>query len=75
MSCFPSFWLYTRLSGRYRKGLKERLGFVPRMRVQDLPESPRIWLHAVSLGEVKVAVPMVRSLKRLIPDCSVILSA
>jgi 3-deoxy-D-manno-octulosonic-acid transferase len=75
ISCFPSFWLYTRLSGRYRKGLKERLGFVPRMRVRHLPESPRIWLHAVSLGEVKVADPIVKSLRKLIPDCSVILSA
>ncbi len=75
VSCFPSFWLYTRLSGRYRKGLKERLGFVPRMRVRHLPEPPRIWLHAVSLGEVKVADPIVKSLRKLIPDCSVILSA
>ena len=75
LSCFPSFWLYTRLSGRHRKGLKERLGFVPRLRVQNLPESPRIWLHAVSLGEVNVAAPIVKSLSELIPDCSFILSA
>jgi 3-deoxy-D-manno-octulosonic-acid transferase len=75
ISCFPSFWLYTRLSGRYRKGLKQRLGFVPRIRAQNLSESPRIWLHAVSLGEVKVAAPMVRSLRKFIPECSVILSA
>ncbi len=45
------------------------------MGVQNLPESPRIWLHAVSLGEVKVAAPMVKSLRKLIPGCSVILSA
>ena len=75
ISCFPSFWLYTRLSGRYRKGLKQRLGFVPRVQGQDLLESPRIWLHAVSLGEVKVAAPMVKSLRKLMPSCSVILSA
>jgi 3-deoxy-D-manno-octulosonic-acid transferase len=45
------------------------------MQAQTLSESPRIWLHAVSLGEMKVAAPMVRSLRKLIPDCSVILSA
>jgi 3-deoxy-D-manno-octulosonic-acid transferase len=56
-------------------GLKERLGFVPRTLVQNLPESPRIWLHAVSLGEVKVAAPIVKSLRKLNPNCSVILSA
>ncbi|NNG07286.1 MAG: 3-deoxy-D-manno-octulosonic acid transferase [Desulfobacteraceae bacterium] len=74
ISCFPPFWLYTRLSGRHRKGLKERLGLVPRRLVQNLPESPRIWLHAVSLGEVKVAAPIVESLRKLIPDCSIFLS-
>lgn len=75
ISCFPSFWLYTRLSGRHRKGLKERLGLVPRTLIQDLPKSPRIWLHAVSLGEVKVAAPIVESLRKRIPNCSILLSA
>ena len=75
ISCLPPFWFYTRLSGRHRKGLKERLGLVPRKLGQNLPESPRIWLHAVSLGEVKVAVPIVESLRKLIPDSSILLSA
>ena len=75
LSCFPPFWLYTRLSGRYRKGLKERLGFLPRTPVQDLSKLPRVWLHAVSLGEVKVAAPIIESLRKLIPGCSIIVSA
>ena len=74
ISCFPPFLIYTRLSGRYRKGLKERLGFVPRALAQDPAGSPRIWIHAVSLGEVKVAGPIIDSLRKLMPDCSVILS-
>ena len=74
LSCFPPFWVYTRLSGRYKKGLHERLGFVPRSLVEDLPGSPRIWIHAVSLGEVKVAAPILESLKMLRSSCSLIVS-
>ncbi len=74
LSCVPAFWIYTRLSGRYRKGFRERLGFVPRALTQRLSGSPRIWIHAVSLGEVKIADPLIRALKRIIPGCSVIIS-
>ncbi len=73
--CYPGFWLYTRLSGRHRKGLRERLGFVSPTLAQHLPGSPRVWLHAVSLGEVKVAAPIIESLRELIPHCSIFLSA
>lgn len=74
LSSFPFFWLYSQLSGRYSRGLKERLGFVPDARVKDLTGFPRIWIHAVSLGEVKVAAPIIESLQGIKPDCSIILS-
>ena len=74
MTAFPPFWIYTRYSGRYRKGLRERLGFVPPDAIADLGASPRIWMHAVSLGEVKVASSIYRALTDLVPKCKVILS-
>lgn len=74
MSCLAPFWIYTRLSGRHGKNLKERLGFVPPEAVQGFSGSPRIWIHAVSLGEVKVAAPIIKSLRRIMPGCSVMLS-
>jgi 3-deoxy-D-manno-octulosonic-acid transferase len=70
----PPFWLYTRLTGRFRRGLKERLGLFP---VQDLRRghaSRRVWTHAASLGEVRVARSIVSRLEKLVPGCSVILS-
>lgn len=74
MSCLPPFFIYTRLSGRYGDNLKERLGYVPAALSKELPGSPRIWIHAVSLGEVRVAAPIIKALRRLIPACSVIVS-
>jgi 3-deoxy-D-manno-octulosonic-acid transferase len=75
ISGLPFFWLYTRLTGRYRRGLGERLGILPRKETQTLTGSPRIWIHAVSLGEVKVAASIVESLTRLLPGCSIIVSS
>ena len=72
--CLPPFWIYTRLSGRYRENLKERLGHVPQKLTQTLSGSPRIWIHAVSLGEVKVAVPIIKALRQILPGCSVMVS-
>jgi 3-deoxy-D-manno-octulosonic-acid transferase len=75
VSVFPFFWLYSGLTGRYRKGLKERLGLLPQGLLQHLTGSPRIWIHAVSLGEVRVAAPIVESLKKRLPDSSIIVSS
>jgi 3-deoxy-D-manno-octulosonic-acid transferase len=72
--CLPPFWVYTHLSGRYRENLKERLGHVPQKLTQSLSGSPRIWIHAVSLGEVKVAAPIIGALRQILPGCSVIVS-
>ena len=72
--CLPPFWIYTRLSGRYRENLKERLGHVPQKLTQTLSGSPRIWIHAVSLGEVKVAAPIIKALRQILPGCSVMVS-
>ena len=71
---FPPFWLYTRLTGRFRDGLGQRLGFYPKSLVAAISGSPRIWIHAASVGEVNGAVAIIESLRRLIPDCGIILS-
>ncbi|MBW2144862.1 MAG: 3-deoxy-D-manno-octulosonic acid transferase [Deltaproteobacteria bacterium] len=70
----PAFWLYTRVTGRYTGHLNERLGFVSPETVQNISGHPRIWIHAASLGEVKVAASIIDALKHLMPDCSLILS-
>ncbi|MFN3683101.1 MAG: 3-deoxy-D-manno-octulosonic acid transferase [Fimbriimonadaceae bacterium] len=43
----------------------------------DLPQKrggPRIWLHAVSVGEVLASLPILRELRSIAPDAEVVLS-
>jgi 3-deoxy-D-manno-octulosonic-acid transferase len=74
VSCFPPFYLYSRLAGRYGDNLEERLGFVPLQVARNLAGSPRIWFHAVSLGEVGAAAPIVKALKDILPGSSILVS-
>ena len=53
----------------YWQGLAERFGFV-----RTLP-SPSIWLHAVSLGEMSAAAPLVRALHARYPQLPLVLTA
>jgi len=71
---FPEFWLYTLLSGRYKDGLKERLGFVPQGVIKGLKDRTRIWIHAVSVGELQVATSVIEAIEDLRPDCAFIVS-
>lgn len=56
---------------RTRVGLRERLGMgcYPRARGR-----PGIWLHAVSVGEVAAAAPVVAQMRRLAPEAGIVLS-
>ena len=71
---FWPFYLYSRITGRYRDGLCQRLGLYPKEHYQNPSGSQRIWVHAVSVGEVRVAVSIIRALIDLIPDCTIVLS-
>jgi 3-deoxy-D-manno-octulosonic-acid transferase len=70
----PYFWIYALITGRYRGHIEERLGFVPENLIERLSGTPRIWIHAVSLGEVKVAAAIIEALNNIMPGCSLILS-
>ncbi len=74
MTMFPAFWVYTRVTGNYHTHLKERLGLIPVENVERITGHPRIWMHAVSLGEVKVAAALISALKPMVPGASFIVS-
>ena len=65
----PAFLVRKVWRGGYPLALRERLGFVPLA-----PGPARLWVHAVSVGEVMAAVPLVQALRRRWPDVEVVVS-
>ncbi len=57
---------------RCRRGVLQRLGLLP-AHLRNL-ESPVIWVHAVSLGEVVAVDPLVKALSKQYPHCSLVVS-
>ena len=67
------FWLLEMVRhGKYRKGLPQRLGKVPRSLRN--PGAPSIWIHAVSVGEVLAVSELVRKLRSEFPQYRVLVS-
>lgn len=55
------YWLFQMLRhGKYRSGLRERFGAVPK---SFRGEGPSIWVHAVSVGEVLAVSELVKGLR------------
>jgi 3-deoxy-D-manno-octulosonic-acid transferase len=69
----PYALLYTKLTGRYRNSILQRIGIYPALK-SPLSDSSRIWFHAVSMGEVNAAVPIIEAIRRMTPRCTIILS-
>lgn len=58
------WWLLRMVtSGKYREGLAERLGRVPPRICPSLAAGNRIWVHAVSVGEVLAASRLIEELE------------
>jgi 3-deoxy-D-manno-octulosonic-acid transferase len=69
LAYLPTFLVRRRRAG-YGRHLGQRLG-----RLGDgLPPEPRCWIHAVSVGESAVAVPLVEGIRRRWPELSVMVS-
>ena len=60
--------------GRLRKGLGERLGCIASEKLDVLEDSSPIWVHAVSVGEVMAAKPLLKALKTRWPDRRIVVS-
>jgi 3-deoxy-D-manno-octulosonic-acid transferase len=68
------YWLLQMLRhGKYRAGLRQRLGAVP-PHLAARSEQPTIWVHAVSVGEVVAASAVVEELRQKFPSHRVIIS-
>jgi len=68
------FWIFQMARhGKYRAGLSERLGRVPR-RILIPDSGPTIWVHAVSVGEVLAVAGLVAALREKFPGHRVVVS-
>jgi len=73
-SLFPPFFLYTLATGNYRLQMAQRIGHYRKHTLKRIQGAPRIWIHAVSVGEVTAAAPIIEALKASFPDSAIILS-
>jgi len=70
----PFFGLKMILTGKYRMSFGQKLGRVPATVLSALEGHPRIWIHAVSVGEVTAAAPIAAVLREKLPRACIILS-
>ena len=69
LAYLPAFLARRRRAG-YGRHLAQRFG-----RLGDgLPPEPRCWIHAVSVGESAVAVPLVEGIRRRWPELGIVVS-
>jgi 3-deoxy-D-manno-octulosonic-acid transferase len=70
----PLIWLHHRYRGRNFGRFYHRLGIYPDQFIKNLNGEPRIWLHAVSVGEVGVAAAIGNHILRQWPKCRLMIS-
>ena len=70
---FGRFWWRGRAEPAYRQGWAQRLGRWPRPPAPT-PQAPRVWVHAVSLGETRAVQPLVQALREALPGMQLLLT-
>jgi 3-deoxy-D-manno-octulosonic-acid transferase len=71
---FPFLVVYFMVSGRDTAFL-QRFGFYSESVASKFTGRPIIWIHAVSVGEVGAALPIIRSFQSMIPNCGIVVSS
>ncbi|MDQ7838413.1 MAG: 3-deoxy-D-manno-octulosonic acid transferase [Thermodesulfobacteriota bacterium] len=72
--CLPIILLKIAFTPKYRQRILNRLGLRPPSMNAVNDSGPRIWIHALSVGEVMSSTAMVRGMRRRFPDWVIIYS-
>ena len=70
----PWYLLRKARYGTARRGLRERLGFFAPGRLDATDKRPVIWVHAVSVGETRAAIPLLKALRQAYPNACLLVS-
>lgn len=70
----PFFILKMITARKYREGIIERFGFIAKEKLASLKSGPVVWVHAVSVGESKAVIPVLKLLKKKRPDVRILFS-
>ncbi len=74
LPALPFIGLALLIRPRYRRGLRQRLSFLPLAVQQRLAGQTVIWLHAPSVGEILATHPFLSALKKQFPNTTLVLS-
>ncbi len=70
----PYYLLRGATRGKVRRGLGQRLGLLDPAQLQVLHGRKVIWIHAVSVGETRAAIPLIKALRKAYPDYALLLT-
>ena len=70
----PYYLLLGLRYGKSRRGIRERLGFYSPEQLATLQSKRTIWIHAVSVGETRAAMPLIRQLHQEYPEFQILLT-
>lgn len=73
----PCYLLRGLLQGKVRRGIRERLGFFDKdrqVRFSAFGGRQVFWIHAVSVGETRAAIPLIKALRAEYPQAVLLLS-
>jgi len=70
----PCYLVRGLLQGKVRRGIRERLGFFQKSRFADFEGKQVFWIHAVSVGETRAAIPLIKVLRKHYPQAVLLVS-
>ncbi len=74
LALLPKYLWRMKRRGGYRAGFEQRFGFYGAQIRSRLARSRHLWIHAVSVGEVNVALGFIEELRRRRPELGVVLT-
>ena len=70
----PYFMARALFQGKYRTGIRERFGFIDPVKFSGFSGAKVAWFHAVSVGETKAVMPLLKLFKETYPEVKVVFS-